>query len=55
MDLLDRFVGSGERKMGILLRSLVVLLLGVVLRGLSNGGMNWLSLLYKGQVKYLTY
>ena len=40
MDLLDRFVGSGEVKMVIPLRSLVVLILGVVLRELSDGEMN---------------
>ena len=39
MDLLDLFVGSGLVKMGILLRSLVVFLVEVVLRGLSSGKM----------------
>ncbi len=51
MNLLDLFVGSGERKMVILSRSLVVLILGVVLRGLSDGEMNWLSLLINERVK----
>ncbi len=55
LDSFNRFVGSGERKMGIPLRSLVALILGVVLRGLSDGGMNWLSLLSNERVKYLAY
>ena len=45
MDSFNRFVDSGRVKMVIPLRSLVVFRLGVMLRELSDDGINWLSLL----------